>query len=126
MDNGGQSAQPPAPKNVANWQTQFFFGRSFHWRLLLWRHLSLPTVANSVAKWQSHFGSPPQGLRPCGSSWLNQDFASSLACVRLFPVRENSFHLVHILVANPFAPPVAAFQAVQDVLPHRPRGGQST
>ena len=55
LANGGQNAPTPGPKNVANWQTQFFFGRSFHGRLLLRRRQSLPTVANSGGKWQTRW-----------------------------------------------------------------------
>jgi hypothetical protein len=42
--------RPPGSKNVANWQTQFFFGRNHHRRVRLRRQLSLPTVANLVGK----------------------------------------------------------------------------
>src|SRR6266404_1375033 len=56
---GGRTTLPPGSKNVANWQTQLFFGRSLHCRMPLRQQLSLPTVANSVANWQTHFGSLP-------------------------------------------------------------------
>jgi hypothetical protein len=45
----------PGSKSVANWQTQFFFGRNRHCRLPLRRQLSLPTVANSVGKLANSF-----------------------------------------------------------------------
>jgi hypothetical protein len=55
MANDWQKGRPPTPKNVATWQTQFFFGRSFHRQLLLRRQLSLPTVANSGGKLAKSF-----------------------------------------------------------------------
>jgi len=43
----------PGSKNLANWQTHFFSGRSSHCRRWLRTKLSLPTVANSLANWQT-------------------------------------------------------------------------
>src|SRR5437870_21782 len=51
----GGRALTPTSQNLANWQTQFFFGRNHHRGVRLRRQLSLPTVANSVANWQTHF-----------------------------------------------------------------------
>jgi hypothetical protein len=56
MANGGQKCTAPHPQNrgkLANWQTKFFFGRKFCRRLPLRCQLSLPTVANTVANWQT-------------------------------------------------------------------------
>jgi hypothetical protein len=44
---------PPAPKSLANWQTQFFSGHNSTCASGLRMKLSLPTVANSLANWQS-------------------------------------------------------------------------
>jgi hypothetical protein len=41
---------PPAPKNVANWQTQFFSGHNSTGTSDLRMKVSLPTVANSPGK----------------------------------------------------------------------------
>jgi hypothetical protein len=47
---GEQPDAPPGSKNVANWQTQFIFGRNSFPIEPLQRQLSLPTVANSPGK----------------------------------------------------------------------------
>ena len=54
-------ARPPGSKKVANWQTQFFFGRSLHCRMPLRRQLSLPTVANSTGKLANSFRASSAG-----------------------------------------------------------------
>src|SRR5438128_2807898 len=51
------SGGPPGSKNVANWQTHFFSGRNRQCDRGLRMKLSLPTLANSVANWQSQIGS---------------------------------------------------------------------
>ena len=53
----GREPPPPTSKSVANWQTQFFFGRNQHRRVRLRRQMSLPTLANSVANWQTQWPS---------------------------------------------------------------------
>jgi hypothetical protein len=51
----GERRRAPCSKNVANWQTQFSFGRSLQCRMPLRRQLSLPTVANSTGKLANSF-----------------------------------------------------------------------
>jgi hypothetical protein len=60
LPDGGESAEEEfsmnfgaAPTPQKSWQTQFFFGRNFPCCERLHRQMSLPTVANSVAKWQT-------------------------------------------------------------------------
>jgi hypothetical protein len=45
-----RGADPPGSKNVANWQTQFFFGRNLPLHSFLRPGMSLPTVATT---WQT-------------------------------------------------------------------------
>ncbi|HEV3079053.1 MAG TPA: hypothetical protein VGY66_04715, partial [Gemmataceae bacterium] len=83
---GPQNRMKPSDKAwfcLANWQTQFHFRLNFHCCARLQRQLSLPTVANSLAKWQSHFGR--RGMRSAVKLPNDQAFA---ACA--LPIRSSS------------------------------------